>query len=544
MRSTAVASLLLVTLAALPHAADPETVPADEQTLSAAKLGHDGPALLDFFQKQILTDADRATVARLLGQLGDEDFAARDKASTDLVALGPKILALVRPAVKDADLEVARRAQDCVRLLEDADRTPAAGAAVPLAAVRLLAVRKPAATAEVLLAYLPFADRDNLIDEIQTTLAAVAVRGGKADPAVLAALTARAALPRAVAGAALAQAAAADHAQALRALLQDPDLAVRLRVGLALAAARDRAAIPPLIDLLGRLPADQTWQVEDVLLRLAGDKAPPAPAQRDAWTAWWRDHGPKVDLAALSAAPPHLGYTLLAAPDSGTVFELDRDQKVRWQVTGLQSPFDAQMLPGGRVLIAEYGGRVTERKLSGEVLWQKAIPSAMQAQRLANGATFVVTTRDLLEIDAAGKQTILHAHAAQGSIVVARKLRTGHVITIDSNGTCLKLDAAGKEVSRFAVGRISNNCLDVLPSGNVVVPHYFEGKVTEYDTQGKVVWEVPCPSCFCAQRLPNGNTLVTCHQPAHVVELDRQGKEVWKYDAGAANYRPWFANRR
>lgn len=532
---------LLFCLSALPGTADPESVTADEQTLKAARVGVDGPALLAFLRSQILTDADRATVARLVTQLGDEDFAIREKATDGVLALGPKVIALVRPATKHADLEVARRAQECVKQLEDANQTPAANVGVTLAAVRLLAERKPAETAAVLLAYLPYADRGVTLDEVQTTLTAVAVRQGKPETVLVAGLQAKDAVTRGVAAAALARGGASASA---RPLLQDADLSVRLRVALALALAREREAVPVLIALLERLPAEQAWPIEDVLLRLAGEKAPPAPAKSATWAAWWRDHGKNVDLAVLTTTPPHLGFTLVAAPDSGAVFELDRERKVRWEVKGLRSPFDAQVLPGGRVLIAEYGGQVSERKITGEVIWQQAVPSAMQVQRLPSGATFVVTVRNLLEIDGAGNQKVLHTHTAPGSIVVARRLRTGHIITIDSNGTCLKLDPAGKVVSSFPVGRISNNCLDVLPNGHIVVPHFFEGKVTEYDTTGKVVWEVPCPSCFCAQRLPNGNTLVTCHNPAQVVELDRQGTERWKYDAAAAGHRPWFANRR
>ena len=51
------------------------------------------------------------------------------------------------------------------------------------------------------------------------------------------------------------------------------------------------------------------------------------------------------------------GLTLVSEYDGhtqgGRVYELGKDGKERWAVTGLSGPNDVQPLPGGRVLIAE-----------------------------------------------------------------------------------------------------------------------------------------------------------------------------------------------
>jgi hypothetical protein len=526
---------------------DVDSLAADEQLLKAAKLGTDGPALLDFFRKRTLTDADCEQIRRLIERLGDDDFGVREKARAEVLRLGPKTSPLLRLARNERDAEFARRAEDCLRLLEpDGNNTPLALSA---AAVRLLAVRKPAGAVEVLLGYLPFADGEAVVDEIQTTLAAVAVRQGKPEPALLTALTAAAPVRRAVAGAALVKAGIAETKASVRKLLHDPEPRVRLRIGLALAFARDKDAVPVLIDLLNKLPLENSLPIEDLLCRLAGDKAPAvslgqdAASQgkcRDAWAAWWREHGAAIHMAALEGAPPLRGFTLIACPDSGLVMEVDKGGKTRWQVRGLQSPFDAQVLPGDRILVAEYGGRVSERNLKGEILWQHEIQSAMQCQRLANGKTFVVTIKKLLEVDPKGTETVLYTHTRPGSLVAAKKLRSGQTVAIDSDGTCMKLDAAGKVLSSFPVGKISNNCLDVLPNGHIVVAFFFDGAVAEFDAEGKILWKIAFPSAFSPHRLPNGNTLLSCHQPPRLVELDRAGKVVWEQKA----LRPWFASRR
>src|SRR5207249_1728317 len=107
--------------------------------------------------------------------------------------------------------------------------------------------------------------------------------------------------------------------------------------------------------------------------------------------------------------------------------ELDRDGKLRWQIRGLHSPFQAQVLPGDRILVAEYaGGRVTERNLKGDILWQKSVPSAMQCQRLPNGNTFIVSPTFLVEVDSAGKE--IFQERQLGSLVAAKKLRNGQIV--------------------------------------------------------------------------------------------------------------------
>jgi hypothetical protein len=534
---------------------DADSLTNDERTLRTARVGTDGPALLDFLRKQILTDADRERIQLLIKHLGDDAFRVREKASAELATLGPRAIPLLRPALKDPDPEVAGRAADCLRLLEEEVKERAAlGGALTAAAIRVVAARKPAGAAEVLLGCMPVAGDEAIAAEVETALVAVAVREGKAEPALMKALTAAEPRRRGIAGATLARAKVAEARDGIRKLLSDPNPEVRLRIGLALAGTREKQSIPVLIDLLGQLPAEQVWPVEDLLHRMAGEKGPAVSLGtdaaskrkcRDAWAAWWRDNEATVTMIAPRDTQSFLGYTLIVIADYGQVVELDRDRKVRWQVGGLRAPFDAHLLPGGRVLVAEFGGGVTERNLKGDVLWQKAIFNPMQCQRLASGNTFIVTGKTLLEVDREGRERVIYTHTALDSaLVAARMLPGGQIIAMDSDGVCRRLDAAGKELSSFTAGKVSNNCVDVLANGHILVAKFLHDKVVEYDSRGHVVWEIDLHSAFSAKRLPNGNTLVTCHEPARVVELNRAGKVVWEHACESANHRPWFASRR
>src|SRR5262245_27272851 len=83
---------------------------SDEQLPKAAGVGADGPALLDFFRRSTLTGADQDRIQTLIRQLGDEDYAQREKASAELLTLGSAALPKLREAAKDRDPEIAYRA--------------------------------------------------------------------------------------------------------------------------------------------------------------------------------------------------------------------------------------------------------------------------------------------------------------------------------------------------------------------------------------------------------------------------------------------------
>src|SRR4051794_27041762 len=229
----------------------------------------EGPSLLAEFRKRTLGAEDRKKIQALVDKLGANQYAVRERASADVVAFGHLAVPFLREASRGKDLEQARRAETCLQRIAQGEGKP-----LPLAAARLIALRKPAGAAEVLLDYLPWADREELTQEVQNALNVLALRNGKADPAVLRALDDPLAVRRGAAAEALIRRGGREHHPALRKLLQDADPVVRLRVALALVSAGDREAFVTLIDGLTSLPLEQAVQAEDALRLLAGEKAP------------------------------------------------------------------------------------------------------------------------------------------------------------------------------------------------------------------------------------------------------------------------------
>ena len=538
-----------------------DTTAEDQKTLRDLGLGVDGPALLDYFKKRTFKEANPKEMAVLVQQLGDDDFETREKAYDRLLTLGAGALVGIKDAEKSKDAEVSRRADELRQRIE-AKAEPS----IQAATARLIARAKPAGAADVLLNYLPFAADHQVTDEICKALAAAALVGGKVEPSLLKALDDKIAIKRAAAGEALARAKVADQLPNVRKLLKDPEPSVRLRTALALVPLKDKEVLPVLIDSLAHLNPEHLWPVEEILVRLAGEKTPTISLgtneatrkqARDAWQEWFDKEGKSINLAKLEEPQAMLGYTLVVQqninrivggvrkPAVGEVIELDAARKPRWKFDVPTYPVDAQIVGPDRVLIAEYqGGRVTERDFKGNVVWEKAVGgNPIGVQRMPNGNTFVVMQNRLIEIDRNGTEAF-SLNRQNHDIFRARKLRNGEVVFVTNNGMLSRIEAKTQKVLKtFNVGQIPVlfGSIDVLPSGGVVIPDFQQNRVVEFDAEGKQVasFNVQWPNSV--MRLPNGNTLVASQNTRKVAEYDRNGREVWQH---ALEGMPFNAKRR
>lgn len=70
----------------------------------------------------------------------------------------------------------------------------------------------------------------------------------------------------------------------------------------------------------------------------------------------------------------------------------------------------------------------------------------------------------------------------------------------------------------------------MTPAGTFLVAHMDLGAVTEYDADGKEIWNYPTPGPWNAVRLANGNTLITGDAHGYVEEVSPAGKVVWSID--------------
>jgi HEAT repeat protein len=276
-----------------PPAAAPKPALSDEQILKNAQLDTTGPALLAFFRARATPRVDPQRLTELTNQLGDKSAEVHAKAAAELVGLGPLALPALWQAVNHAEDEgTLSRARKCLEAIKGRD-----GAAVVLCAVRLLAARNPDGAAEALIDYLPLADDDAVVQEIETALLTVGLREGKPVSALARALRDATPVRRSVAARVLCQIGGTAGRADVHALLKDPKPSVRKQAALGLADSHDAEAVPVLIDLVADLPPEGRKEVEAYLTELAGAWAVKTPQGNDAtasrlrrelWSAWWR----------------------------------------------------------------------------------------------------------------------------------------------------------------------------------------------------------------------------------------------------------------
>jgi HEAT repeat protein len=503
----------------------------------------DGPALLSTVRKHTLTPSDVEKVRDTIRRLGAKNHVVREKAVLELVSQGRLILPLLHSALKDRDLEIVRGARRCLQRIEEQPANP-----LPTAALRLLALRRPQGTVEALLAYLPFVLDEDAQETVVTTLTTLGVRDGKADKAIVAALTDKEPVRRAAAAMVVSKA-GPDQRKALGALLADPDPKVRFQVASSLLRVGDKRAVPALVALLDEGPQALAWQAEDLLHRLAsdqvvsvsvgaGDEASRRKA-RAAWEAWWKTNEGKVDLTKANLELALRGFTVISEHDQagndglGKIWECGKDGKPRWQIVmNLGGPMDVQFLPGGKLLISEYkANRVTERDREGKILWEKKTnTSAISCQRLPNGNTLIGTLNEIFEVTRDGRTVYtLPRDVGGGSIWCAQKLRNGHILYVQSNGEVVEATTAGKRIHAVNVGGTQGwGGVELLANGRLLVAKYNANQVVEIDWAGKVHWQAIVAAPAYSTRLPNGNTLATLTNNRGIVEIDRTGKVIWQ----------------
>ncbi len=125
------------------------------------------------------------------------------------------------------------------------------------------------------------------------------------------------------------------------------------------------------------------------------------------------------------------------------------------------------------------------------------------------------------------------------------------MVAESGNARIVEVNRAGKIVHEIALTVEKPNphrdtrMARKLANGNYLVCHEVDGKVREYDPNGKVVWtyaldlagrprspghgpEGHGTEVFGALRLPNGNTLIACGNGNRVIEVTPKGKIVWE----------------
>jgi HEAT repeat protein len=537
--------LALLGLPGLLPAAEP-AAGSDEKLLRDAGVNTDAAALAAFLRERLGDGNDVQRLDQLIRQLGSDDFDEREQAGRRLVGVGAAALPRLRQALKDSDPEIRARAHDCIAQTERG----VSSLALPLAAARRLVALRPERAVADLLVVLPAVTDDTLAETICFGLADLAVRDGKVDPALVAALADTAPARRALAACLVGRSGSPAQRGAVRKLLDDPEPLVRLRAAQGLLAAGDKTGLPALAKLLTDAETTLAWQAEELLHWAAGDEAPEltvgagtAPAGRKcraAWEAWWQAEGSGLDLARVAKAPRRPGLLLLAVRDNERDRELGRvylagcDGRPRWELRKLELPLaGVHLLPGGRLLAVEGTDWARERDLAGKVVWeaQPEHGNLVWCRRLPGGNTLLVSDRQFLIVKPDGGAVQKHTVSDFRMRGVASWDR-GSFACVDTDGVLRSVNTEANQDTR--IGRLDVpaqywlSWAEPLAGGGYLVGGQRLGKVFEADAAGKIVRRWDVPSARHAVRLPDGHTLLA--GPRSLVEVDGKDREVWSLE--------------
>jgi hypothetical protein len=548
-------AVLVLCLAPPGRGHDKETARDDmEQLLLESGLKTDSASLLAYLRRRTLFPEDQDRLRAAVERLGDASFFLREKASADLIAAGRSAVPYLRPALPDPDLERAQRASRCLETIEHGP-----GPLESEAVLRLLAARQPPGAFGVVWDFVPFADDDDAQQQAFVTLAVLAGHEGKAMAAVTAALSDRDPVRRAAAAFVVGEAGAEKSTPALCKLLADQDALVRFHAARALLKDGHKEAVAVLTRLLDDAPYPIAGHAETILCRLARGQAPDVALQvtgagrhqcRQAWEAWWKDHATRFDFSHIDPGDPWRGLIVVADLDSGCVLGLDASFKECWRIEDCEGVVYAQLLPSGRILLAEnHAQRVTERARSGKILWEKKIASLpLACRRLPDGNTFIAARDDLLVVGPGGG-VVWSRRLAEPAFCI-RLLRDGNLVLLTteapwafSAARLCRLSAAGQELGNLelTVRFAPWPTLTVLPNGHYLLARdYEQHSVFEIDRKGRAV-RIPAvvasTEWTCADRLPNGHTLFGDGKGRRLVEVDRDGKFLRERKLQG---RPWF----
>ncbi|MFT4546276.1 MAG: hypothetical protein ACI8XO_002653 [Verrucomicrobiales bacterium] len=186
----------------------------------------------------------------------------------------------------------------------------------------------------------------------------------------------------------------------------------------------------------------------------------------------------------------------------------DSEGKVLWKhdtagpEQGHTGHHDVHLLPNGNILFHDTWTKTQEITLDKKVVWE-------YESAKANGNE--------------GKRVDVHAFKrfADGSTMIAES-GVGRFLHVDKDGKKIK------EVAMGEGGRKSTRLVRMLDNGHYLSCAENPGVVTEYDKDGKVVWEYATNTrVYGAIRLKNGNTLIATGSGNSVIEVSPEKEVVW-----------------
>lgn len=485
------------------------------------------------YLRDFLPSADaEQRIRALINQLGSRDYSQRYAATQALALISPTERHLIEQATQSDDLEVAVRARQVLRAMEQSAQLRRLS--------RILALmdehRLHGFTRELDEVYQALEPEHALQRQFEKLLVEVA------QPRDLERFHSRlsdsSSHGREVYLRVIARLQPDQHRNLFAQLAnEDEDVNVRL------AAASELAAIPDprCLEALLKLLEHPTVQIRSH----AGQKLRVVTGQRlgfvavadedhrreaiDRWQKWLAEAGPDWVLFPLDRSRQVFRERLVVSSYSqGIVVEMDMAGKILREIADVGRPMGVFGAADGRILVCDYGGKqVLVYDDQNQLVFQKELKAGpLSGELLENGNVLigVSSTKQVLELDPKG-EVVWKVDVPDRVNVVQRTPEGTTLVSMLGAGKIIELDAGGKTIFELEVNK--PNGVRRLENGNTLVCLYDLGEVREYDPSKQVVWKViglQKPSR--AQRLPDGTTVV--YHREGIDFFDDQQKKIRK----------------
>ena len=224
---------------------------------------------------------------------------------------------------------------------------------------------------------------------------------------------------------------------------------------------------------------------------------------------------------------------------------------IKFSIIGLFSVFVVPIVWADRLVLvsASYGKNILAiTEANGDVIWSHQTAGQAEGHAghhdvhmLPNGnILFHETWQDVKEVTL-GKKIVMDydcatANGNEGKHVHVHafsRLANGDTQIVESGvGRVINVDVFGKLKHSFNLkpgGTQNSRWARATPQGTLLVCSEQPGVVTEYDKNGKVVWDYLINTrVYGAMRLSNGNTLIASGSGNSVVEVTPDKKVVWE----------------
>lgn len=415
------------------------------------------------------------------------------------------------------------------------------------ALIRMITLVRPANAIEIILAYIPSCNEDNIQDLLGECLGLYLNDQNTIPPALIAASTSSIEEIKTFAGRVLAQSPNEIAEKTSIAMLSDSSIRVRFEIARESIKNQNKSAIPVLIELMTKVPAEKAEVIDQTLRAIAKDKSPESKndskVDAAAWNTWWQKEGTQLVLTPGAKVQEALKNFLVVESfnqekKSGRVFLITPSGKFLWEIANLSNPTDALLLPNNKILITEQGAnRITERDTKGNISWEKSATNPFLSQRLSNGNIFIASRNKIVEIGRNGKEIFSFLYPNE-TILAACKTRSNEYALLSYNGVFLKLDSKGNEVSKSRIPFPTNFGINggaITQNDRVLVSIPTLNKIMEFNFSGQSTWESTITMPGIPTKLPNGNVVAPSLNGSKFIEIQMDGKII--YESAPNSYR-------